>query len=121
MRVSLPGSIGGWKPSGVHDCFASAAIMAADGAFLLGVMGTHTLHAGDIYFPSGTRDPDDIVDGRVDLDFIVRRELKEETGLDASELREDPGWTTVADGALIAQIKVFRADLSADNLRQRIP
>jgi 8-oxo-dGTP pyrophosphatase MutT (NUDIX family) len=110
----------GWAPSGVHDCFASAAILAADGAFLLGVMGAHTLHAGDIYFPSGTPDPGDIIDGRVDLDFSVRREIKEETGLDAADLHEEPGWTTVADGALIAQIKVFRARLDGERLREDI-
>ena len=110
----------GWKPSGVHDCFASAAILTADGAFLLGVMGAHTLHAGDIYFPSGTPDPADIAGGRVDLDFSVRRELKEETGLDAAELREEPGWTTVVAGALIAQVKIFRAGSDAESLRAEI-
>ena len=110
----------GRPPAGVHDCFGAAAICAADGAFLLGVMGAHTLHAGKIYFPCGTPDPGDIIDGRVDLEFSVRRELKEETGFDAAELREEPGWTTVADGALIVQIKVFHASQGADELRERI-
>jgi len=110
----------GWKPSGVHNCFASAAILTADGAFLLGVMGHHNLHGGHIYFPCGTPDPADIAGGRVDLDFSVRRELKEETGLDAAELHEAPGWTTVAAGALIAQIKLFRAGSDAESLRTEI-
>ena len=72
----------GRPPAGVRDCFGAAAILTADGAFLLGVMGPHTLNAGEIYFPCGTPDPADIIDGKVDLDLSIRRELKEETGLD---------------------------------------
>ena len=51
----------GRPAAAVHDCFGAAAIAAADGAFLLGVMGAHTVNAGRIYFPCGTPDPDDIV------------------------------------------------------------
>src|SRR5271169_4172201 len=69
----------GTPPAGVHDGFGAAAIVTADGAFLLGRMGAHTFNAGQIYFPCGTPDPDDIVNGKVDLDYSVRRELKEET------------------------------------------
>jgi 8-oxo-dGTP pyrophosphatase MutT (NUDIX family) len=104
----------------VHDCFSSAAILSADGAFLLGVMGLHTYNAGKIYFPGGTPDPGDIIDGKVDLDFSMRRELKEETGLDASEFTAEPGWTTVVDGGLIVQIKVLRSTQNAEALHARI-
>jgi len=48
----------GRPPAKVHDCFSAAAILTADGAFLLGVMGPHTFSAGKIYFPCGTPDPD---------------------------------------------------------------
>jgi 8-oxo-dGTP pyrophosphatase MutT (NUDIX family) len=107
-------------PAGVHDCFGAAAIVTRDGAFLLGVMAPHTFHADEIYFPCGTPDPGDIVSGKVDLDFSVRRELKEETGLDAAEFAAEPGWTSVVDGALIAQIKLLRAAEPAEDLRARI-
>ena len=110
----------GRPAAAVHDCFGAAAIVAADGAFLLGVMGPHTVNAGRIYFPCGTPDPDDIVGGRVDLDFSVRRELKEETGLDVAEFAAEPGWTTVFDGSLIAHIKVLRSGESAEALRARM-
>jgi 8-oxo-dGTP pyrophosphatase MutT (NUDIX family) len=110
----------GRPPAGVYDCFGAAAIVAADGAFLLGVMGAHTFNAGRIYFPCGTPDPGDIIDGHVDLGFSVRRELKEETEFEAAEFSEEAGWTTVVDGALIAQIKVFRSGQGADELRERI-
>jgi 8-oxo-dGTP pyrophosphatase MutT (NUDIX family) len=110
----------GRPASAAHDCFGAAAIVAADGAFMLGVMGAQTFNAGQIYFPCGTPDPGDIVDGKVDLDFSIRRELKEETGFDAAEFNAEPGWATVVDGALIAQIKVLRARQDADTLRARM-
>ena len=111
-----------WAPpkSGVHDCFGAAAVIAADGAVLLGVMGVHTANAGQIYFPAGTPDPSDIVDGKVDLDFSVARELKEETGLDIAEVAPAPGWTTVVNGQLIVQIKTLRSALPAEALRARM-
>jgi 8-oxo-dGTP pyrophosphatase MutT (NUDIX family) len=104
----------------VHDCFGAAAILSADGAYLLGRMAPHTFQAGNIYFPAGTPDPSDIVGGKVDLDFSVRRELKEETGLDAAEFTAEPGWTAVVDGGLIVMIKNFRSEQSAEVLRTRI-
>jgi 8-oxo-dGTP pyrophosphatase MutT (NUDIX family) len=110
----------GRPPAGIHDCFGAAAIAAADGAFLLGVMGPHTFNAGEIYFPSGTPDPGDIKGSQVDLEFSVRRELKEETGLDAAELELAPGWICVVHGGLIVQIKLMRSPRSADELRARI-
>ncbi len=106
--------------TGVRDCFGAAVVVASDGAVLLGVMGAHTYNAGRIYFPCGTPDPDDIVDGKVDLDHSLRRELTEETGLDAGALAAEAGWTTVVDGAVIVQIKVLRANESAETLRARV-
>jgi 8-oxo-dGTP pyrophosphatase MutT (NUDIX family) len=109
----------GRPPAGVRDCFGAGAIVARDGAVLLGVMGAETFNAGLIYFPCGTPDPDDIVDGKVDLDLSVRRELKEETGLDVAEFEFGPGWTMVVDGPLIAQIKVLRSNEPSIVLRER--
>jgi len=106
--------------AGVRDCFGAGAIVAADGAVLLGVMGAHTANAGAIYFPCGTPDPDDIVAGKVDLDLSVRRELMEETGLAAADFAVEPGWITVADGAIIAHIKLLRSGESAEALRARV-
>jgi 8-oxo-dGTP pyrophosphatase MutT (NUDIX family) len=110
----------GRPEAGVRDCFGAAAVMTADGACLLGVMGPHTANAGRIYFPCGTPDPGDIVDESVDLDASVRRELKEETGLDIAEFEAEPGWTTVFDLPLIAHIKVLHSGEGAEALRARI-
>jgi 8-oxo-dGTP pyrophosphatase MutT (NUDIX family) len=94
----------GCPAAAVYDCFGAAAILTADGAFLVAVMGEHGANAGRIYFPCGSPDPGDIVDGKVDLDYSVRRELMEETGLDIREFAAEPGWTTVSDGPLIANV-----------------
>ena len=118
-------SFAAWKAwgqpkAGIHDCFGAAAVIAADNAVLLGVMGAHTFNAGQVYFPCGTPDPDDIVDGRVDLAASVVRELKEETGCAAADFAAAPGWTTIVDGGLIAQVRTLRSAETAEVLRERI-
>jgi 8-oxo-dGTP pyrophosphatase MutT (NUDIX family) len=110
----------GCPAAGVHDCFGAAAVTTAEGAFLLGVMGPHTVNGGQIYFPCGTPDPHDLVGDKVALDLSVTRELREETGLSPAEFEVEPGWTTVVDGSLVAQIKVLRSNQTAAALRDRI-
>jgi len=110
----------GFPAAGVRDCFGAGAIVSADGAVLLGVMGAHTANAGRIYFPCGTPDPSDIMGGKVDFERSVQRELEEETGLAVEAFAADPGWTTVVDGALIAQIKVLRSGEQTQALRARM-
>lgn len=110
----------GSPPAGVRDCFGAAALVSSDGAALLGQMGEHTANAGKIYFPCGTPDPSDIIDGRVDLGWSIERELKEETGIDIGELEIDAGWTTVVDGPLIVQIRTVHSRQPAERLRERM-
>ena len=44
----------GFPDASVRNCFSLGALRAADGSFLLGVMGSQTLNAGKVYFPAGT-------------------------------------------------------------------
>jgi hypothetical protein len=110
----------GWPDLSVRNCFGQAALRAADGAFVLGVMSSHTLNAGRIYFPSGTPDPEDIIGEKVDLDGSVLRELTEETGLTAADVSLDPGWHAVLAGPRLAMLKPVRSPLKAEELRARI-
>jgi len=110
----------GSQPAGVRDCFSAAAVVSSDGAVLLGEMGRHTANEGKIYFPCGTPDPSDIIDGKVDLAWSVERELKEETGIDIAELTAEPGWLSIIDGPLIVQVKTLRSAEPANALRARM-
>jgi 8-oxo-dGTP pyrophosphatase MutT (NUDIX family) len=104
----------------VIHCFAMGAIRTADGAFVLGVMGSHTANSGKIYFPAGTPEPDDVVGQQVDLMGNIAREVAEETGLTESDFKPEPGWTAVLDGRRLALIRVLQAHASAGQLETRV-
>lgn len=104
----------------VTNFFAMAALRSTDGAFLLGVMGAHTANAGHVYFPSGTPDPSDLVDGHVDLEGNMWRELNEETGLTVADFVADPGWVAVFAEPRIAFFKVLQAHAPAADVCAQI-
>jgi 8-oxo-dGTP pyrophosphatase MutT (NUDIX family) len=103
-----------------YDCFSMGTIRTSDGAFLLGVMAPHTFNAGQVYFPCGTPDHNDIVADGVDFEGSIRREVSEETGLDVAEFEAEQGWHTVFGGATIAHMKLLHARQTAAELRERI-
>jgi hypothetical protein len=104
----------------VKNCIAMGAIKAADGAFLLGVMGAHTANEGSIYFPCGMTDLQSVDGAAIDLEAGMWREVAEETGLTAADLTADPYWNTVLAGPRIAHIRVLHARENSDALRARI-
>lgn len=110
----------GRPPAEVVNCFSAAVLRSFDGGFLLGVMGPHTANAGQVYFPCGTPEPADVVDGRVDLERNARHELKDETGLDFDELDPEPGWLSLRLDTWALVAKLLTAREPAEALRQRI-
>ena len=110
----------GYPRRGFSNGFGMAALESADGAFLLGEMAPHTANAGRIYFPSGTPDLGDVVDGRVDVEGSVRRELAEETGIDPAELAFAPGFTVIHDAVRVCFMKRARSPQTAEALVERI-
>ena len=111
----------GFPDASVFNVFGSAALQAADGAFLLGEMGPSTANPGSIYFPCGTPDRDDIrADGTLDLAGSVSRELLEETGLEIAALEVRPGWTMVHDGGFLNLMKIVTARQNAEGFRAQI-
>ena len=110
----------GFPSAGVRNGFGMAALSSTDGAFIMGEMSAHTANAGIVYFASGTPDPQDIRDGRVDIEGSVRRELEEEMGLSPRDVSFDPGFTLVMDAVRVGFMKRVRAPESADALVARI-
>jgi 8-oxo-dGTP pyrophosphatase MutT (NUDIX family) len=114
-----------WRDFGFPDreafnVFAMAALVGADGGFLLGEMATHTFNAGAIYFPAGTPGPEDVFDGRLDLTASAMRELGEETGVAANEVAFASTWTVVYAPPRIACMKVMRLAEPAEAAKARI-
>jgi len=109
----------GFPDGGVRNCFAMAALLSADGAFILGRMSERTANAGKIYFPAGTPDLGDVKDGALDLAGSAARELFEETGIRADEVAFAPGWTVVFEGPRIACMKTARSPLTASEIEVR--
>ena len=110
----------GFPDASVFNGFGMGALRCADGAFVLGEMGSHTSNAGRIYFPSGTPDLDDIRDGAVDISGSVARELEEETGLAPGDYRSEVDWHCVYTGPAVAMIRILHVDMTGDALRARI-
>jgi 8-oxo-dGTP pyrophosphatase MutT (NUDIX family) len=110
----------GFPDAAVTNCFALGALRTRDGAYLLGVMGAHTVSAGRAYFPGGVPEPMDVVGRTVDLAGNLMREIAEETGLTAADVEAEPGWHAVLDGRRIALVKVLDVAATGEDFRTRI-
>jgi 8-oxo-dGTP pyrophosphatase MutT (NUDIX family) len=110
----------GFPDASAFNCFGMAALRSSDGAYLLGEMAAHTANPGRIYFPAGTPDPHDVIDGKVDLANNVARELKEETGLDGRDVAFSDDWICVRVGQRLGMMREVLAREPADDLRARI-
>jgi len=110
----------GFPDRDVFNGFGMGALRSADGAFVLGEMGGQTVNAGRIYFPAGTPDPDDVADGRLDIEGSITRETEEETGLTSADYHMSPHWDCVAVGASIALIRILTVEMPGEALKTRI-
>ena len=110
----------GFPDRSVFNGFGMGALRSRDGAYVLGEMAEHTANAGNIYFPAGTPDLQDIKTGVVDIAGSVAREVEEETGLTAGDYRATDTWDCVVAGPLIALMRGLEVDLNGDVLRRVI-
>jgi hypothetical protein len=104
----------GFPDPEIVNVFAMAALCDAKGDFVLGEMGSHTANAGGVFFPSGTPDMSDVIEGaRVDLAGSVLRELVEETSMEPEDYAVGEGWHVVLHGSLMAVMRPVQLAHSA--------
>lgn len=114
-----------WRDWGCPDAtifnlFGSAIIRSREGDLIFGRMGQNTSNPGAIYPPGGSLEPKDVIaDQRVDVFASISRELKEETGLDASEAVAEDDFVAW-DAQLISVNRVLKFDRSTKELVDKI-
>lgn len=95
------------RPLAEH-VFPVAVPITSDGAILAIEMAAKTANAGRVYCAAGSLDAHDIVDGKVDLDANMMREVAEETGIDLSAATPIGGYIGVR---VFRAVTVFRTFL----------
>jgi len=96
------------RPNSGH-AFAHAMPVTSDGALIAARMGPRTANPGRVYFAAGSFEPDDFLDGRVDVDFNMAREVAEEIGLELATFDRDPyyhAWSSDAGTVIFRRYRV---------------
>jgi 8-oxo-dGTP pyrophosphatase MutT (NUDIX family) len=107
------------RRGGIH-LFAYPVLETSDGALVAIRMGPHTANPGQVYFAAGSLEPDDVVDGRCDIEGNMRREVLEETGLDLKDASAGTGYFASSFRRTVTGLRLFRFDLTADEMIARI-
>jgi 8-oxo-dGTP pyrophosphatase MutT (NUDIX family) len=106
--------------AGVRNVFGCAVVRSGDGHLLFGRMAPHTAGSGRVYPMAGTPDLEDIMDGKLDIEGSIVRELMEEAGLDAADAARAPGYVLVEDGGMCSLNAVFTFDAPSRELKARM-
>jgi 8-oxo-dGTP pyrophosphatase MutT (NUDIX family) len=89
------------RPDDVTHITGTSMPVMADGSLFAVRMAAHTANAGDIYFPAGSLDVDDVIGGRFDVSRNIARELAEETGLEFRDADAEADFAAVRDRGAI--------------------
>lgn len=104
----------------VWHLFGSAVMLSSDNAMLLIRMAAKTANPGRVYAPSGSLDESDISGITVDLEGNMRREVREETGIDLSRTPAERQLLCWRRGGRVAIYRRFRLDQPAAVLAERM-
>ncbi|WP_457583607.1 NUDIX hydrolase [Ensifer canadensis] len=96
--------------------FAMPVIVSSDGALILVRMGSHTANPARVYSPSGSLEPEDVIDGRCDIAGNIRREALEETGIDLDTAIAEPGYHVLHMGRAVTVFRLYRVPETAEVL-----
>ncbi|WP_139976190.1 NUDIX hydrolase [Ochrobactrum sp. CGA5] len=100
--------------------FGVGVIVSREGHLIAGRMSAQSAGAGRVYFPAGSVDDNDIVDGYVDYDANRRREVREETGLDLLDAFAEQQINLVTGNRSIALFRRYYFDVPSTRLVSRI-
>lgn len=100
--------------------FGVGVIVSKEGHLIAGRMSAQNAGAGRVYFPAGSIDDNDIVDGYVDYDANRRREVLEETGLDLLDASSEQRVNLVTGNRSIALFRRYYFDTPSNELISRI-
>ena len=91
-----------------RNIMGAALLKPTDGGLIMGKMAITTANAGKIYPASGTLDLGDVAaDRSIDIEASLRRELKEEMGLEAASLTKGEAYIIIEDIARICVGRVY--------------
>jgi 8-oxo-dGTP pyrophosphatase MutT (NUDIX family) len=103
-----------------YDCrsiYASTLIITADNKFVVGIMGRDTFAPGKLQLAGGGVDKGDVLGDRIDLEHCIRKEIKEEIGIDAgdpSAVKSFLPYLLKTGGPSNFYSAIFRLDLTID-------
>lgn len=100
--------------------YAHAMPVTADNALVAVRMGAATSNAGQIYFAAGTFEAADFRDGQADPEANMVREVMEETGIDLSGARHEPGYHAISKASGTVLFRRYFLDAAAEDVAARI-
>ncbi|TPL01650.1 hypothetical protein FJ938_20400 [Mesorhizobium sp. B2-4-14] len=106
--------------SGAEHAYAHAMLVAGDNALVAIRMGARTVSPGRVYFAAGSFEPLDFRDGRVDVDFNMIREVREETGLDLSNAERGKRYHALSTASGTVIFRRYHQTEPADEIARRI-
>ncbi len=108
------------EEAGIRNVFGCAVVRSREGHLLFGRMAPYTATSGRVYPMAGTPDPDDIMDGKLDIEGSMQRELMEEAGLSVADAARQPGYMLIEDAGMSALCAVFDFDVPSRDLKTRM-
>ncbi|MGX5850482.1 hypothetical protein ACWGTO_25705 [Mesorhizobium sp. PL10] len=106
--------------TGAEHAYGHAMLVAGDNALVAIRMGPHTVMAGRVYFAAGSFEPIDFRDGRVDVDFNMIREVREETGLDLTTAARGRRYHALSTSTGTVLFRRYHVDEPASEIARRI-
>lgn len=103
-----------------EHAFANSVLISKDNALIVIRMGKHTASPNLVTFAAGSFEAEDLVDGRVDVDANMIREVREETGILLSSSQRESGYLLFSNNGATAIMRRYWLDDTAENVAQMI-